>query len=81
MRQVLEYLHLKRPPAKFYVDNASMQAVCTKITGATKRLILHINFVLERTKPVPPADQKAIICGLAKMPSFQQGCRNPVTGT
>jgi hypothetical protein len=53
MRQVLEYLHLKRPPAKFFVDNASMQAVCTKITGATKRLrhmLLHINFVLERTK-------------------------------
>jgi hypothetical protein len=29
----------------------------------------------------PPADPKAIICNFAKMPSFQHGCRNPVTGT
>ena len=51
MRNVIESLHLKMPKAKFHIDNASMFAVCTKLTGATKRLrhmLLHINYILER---------------------------------
>ena len=39
--------------APLHLDNKSMIAVCTKITGATKRLrhiLLHINFILERVQ-------------------------------
>ena len=46
-------LRLRCPPANFFLDNASMEAVCTKITGATKRLrhiLLHIHFILQWTQ-------------------------------
>ena len=54
LKSVADTLELTlRQPTPLHLDNKSMIAVCTKITGATKRLrhiLLHIHFVLERVQ-------------------------------
>ena len=54
LKSVIDTLGLQlQQPTPLRLDNKSMIAVCTKITGATKRLrhiLLHINFILERVQ-------------------------------
>ena len=50
---MLDAFHIPRSTAQLHLDNEAMCAVCTKLTGATKRLrhvLLHIHYILQRTK-------------------------------
>lgn len=50
---LLDAFRIPRATSQLHLDNEAICAVCTKLTGATKRLrhvLLHIHYILQRTK-------------------------------